>query len=230
MRLHKHYVINLKKNIVFHRLDVTSEESLRAIFEYIQNTYGHLDVLINNAGYAIKGSAFNEEVAKSTIGTNYFGVMKVCEALLPLMREKSRIINVSSGLGVIDKSFSETIKQRLMSETIDPQQLTNIYHEFIESIKSNTVEHAGFPRNTYKVSKALMNCYGRYLYYHIGISRNIFIATVDPGWVKTRMGGENAPLTPEQGADTIVWVSTEPLESLTNGGFWYQRRLTNWTK
>jgi len=221
---------NLKKNIVFHHLEVTSDESVRVISDWIQSQYGHLDVLINNAGYAIKGEAFNEEIATTTIGINYFGVVRVCEALLPLMGEKSRIINVSSGMGIIDKSYSDAMQRRLLSETINPQELNQIYQEFLESIRNDEVFEKGFPRSTYRVSKVLMNAYSRYLYRTVGISRNIFIATVDPGWVRTRMGGNNAPLSSQEGADTIVWMATEPLENLKNGEYWYKRKTRAWSK
>ena len=48
------------QNIVYHQLDVTSDESVESVKKFIQNTYpGGIDVLINNAGYASKGIKFD---------------------------------------------------------------------------------------------------------------------------------------------------------------------------
>jgi NAD(P)-dependent dehydrogenase (short-subunit alcohol dehydrogenase family) len=48
-----------------------------------------------------------------------------------------------------------------------------------------------------------------------------------PGWVRTRMGGEGAPRTPEEGADTAVWLATLPDDSPT-GGFFRDRKPIDW--
>ena len=48
-----------------------------------------------------------------------------------------------------------------------------------------------------------------------------------PGWVRTRMGGESATRTPEEGADTAVWLATLP-DDVPTGGFFRDRRPINW--
>jgi len=209
---------------VFHLLDVNSDESVQNIVAWIESDYGHIDVLVNNA--AFKGTEYNEENAKMTIGVNCFGVIRICEHLLPLMNKNGRIINVSSNRGIIDNTYSEEMKRRLFSNTIDPQTIVGIYEEFLQSLRNNTEEINGFPKHIYKVSKGLMNAYSRFLFREYG--EKVFIATVDPGWVKTRMGGIEAPLTPEEGSDTIVWLSTHDISQLVNGEFWKERKLTRW--
>ena len=51
------------------------------------------------------------------------------------------------------------------------------------------------------------------------VSGNIKVNTVWPGWVKTRMGGPDAPRSVEDGADTIVWLATLPPTGPTGGLF-----------
>ena len=48
-----------------------------------------------------------------------------------------------------------------------------------------------------------------------------------PGWVRTRMGGEAATSSLEEGADTIVWLATLPASG-PSGGFYRHRRLVPW--
>ena len=50
---------------------------------------------------------------------------------------------------------------------------------------------------------------------------------VCPGWVKTDMGGENAPRSPQQGADTIVWLATLSDDGPTSR-FFRDRKLLDW--
>ncbi|WP_407271016.1 SDR family oxidoreductase [Radiobacillus sp. PE A8.2] len=84
------------------QLDVTDEASIASFAEKIQ-TLGKIDVLINNAGFAIGGFAEHIEVStyRRQFETNVFGVMAVTQVVLPLMREQGSgtIINVSSVSG-----------------------------------------------------------------------------------------------------------------------------------
>jgi NAD(P)-dependent dehydrogenase (short-subunit alcohol dehydrogenase family) len=78
----------------------------------------------------------------------------------------------------------------------------------------------------YSMSKAALNAFTRILahsYRDTGVLAN----AVDPGWVRTDMGGPSAPRSPQQGADTIVWLATLPDEGPT-GGFFRDRRAVDW--
>jgi carbonyl reductase 1 len=65
------------KNVGFQVLDVTDQKSIESAVADIKKNYGSLDILINNAGIAFKGDAFDETVASGTLDTNYFGVLAV---------------------------------------------------------------------------------------------------------------------------------------------------------
>lgn len=89
--------------------DVTDEARVRAAVEEVMRHEDHIDVLINNAGFGISGAVeFTEaEDAKRQMEVNFFGMVNVCRAVLPLMREAGggRIVNLSSVAGVIPIPF-----------------------------------------------------------------------------------------------------------------------------
>jgi len=78
----------------------------------------------------------------------------------------------------------------------------------------------------YSMSKAALNAFTRLLAEET--RRNgVLVNSVDPGWVRTRMGGSSAPRSVEQGADTIVWLATLPAKGPT-GGFFRDKRQIDW--
>jgi NAD(P)-dependent dehydrogenase (short-subunit alcohol dehydrogenase family) len=86
------------------RRDVRADESVRACVDAVVNRSGRLDVLINNAGYELAGALeeISAEEARAQFETNFFGVLRMIDTALPLMRRQRRghIINVSSLAGL----------------------------------------------------------------------------------------------------------------------------------
>jgi NAD(P)-dependent dehydrogenase (short-subunit alcohol dehydrogenase family) len=78
----------------------------------------------------------------------------------------------------------------------------------------------------YSMSKAALNAFTRILA-HTYRGRGVLANAVDPGWVRTDMGGAAAPRSVEQGADTIVWLATLPNNGPT-GRFFHDRRPIEW--
>jgi NAD(P)-dependent dehydrogenase (short-subunit alcohol dehydrogenase family) len=85
-------------------LDVRADDSVRACVDAVVNRSGRLDVLINNAGYELAGALeeLSAEEARAQFETNFFGVVRMVDAVLPLMRRQKRghIINVGSLSGL----------------------------------------------------------------------------------------------------------------------------------
>jgi NAD(P)-dependent dehydrogenase (short-subunit alcohol dehydrogenase family) len=93
------------ENVAFIQLDVTNEAQAEAAVEEALKQFGNIDVLVNNAGYSLLGN-FEElttEEIERQFATNFYGVMFVMRAALPVMRKQrsGRIINISSLAGAV---------------------------------------------------------------------------------------------------------------------------------
>jgi NAD(P)-dependent dehydrogenase (short-subunit alcohol dehydrogenase family) len=99
-------------NIVFRKLDVVDTDEIEGLRNWIVNTYGRLDILINNAGvYLDEGvSVFDvdEKTMRRTLEVNFYGAFHLCQAFVPLMRKNGygRIVNVSLGYGAMSEMCS----------------------------------------------------------------------------------------------------------------------------
>ena len=98
------FTINLD-NLHVIPLDITDSQDIAAAVNIIKNEQGQIDVLINNAGYALVSTVeeATEEDMLNQFNINVFSIFRLCKAVIPLMREKNSgvIINISSFLGKI---------------------------------------------------------------------------------------------------------------------------------
>jgi len=96
-----------KQQVPYHHLqmDVTNQASIRAAVQCIYDKAGRIDLLINNAGTGIAGSVADTSVeeAQQQFDTNFFGVLRVCQEVVPQMKTQGQgmIINMSSIGGLI---------------------------------------------------------------------------------------------------------------------------------
>ncbi len=176
-------------------LDVTSGESIRAAAAQIERDFGRLDILVNNAGVLkYQGertpSTVDAQALRETFETNFFGLVAVTQALLPLIRKSAagRIVNLTSILGSI-------------AEHADP---------------NSTIFNAKF--TAYDTSKAAVNMFTNHLAHELR-GTTIKVNAAHPGWVKTDMGGADATLELADGARTSVELATLP-DNGPSGGYY----------
>jgi len=90
------------------QLDVTDEKGIQNLARDVEEEFGRLDVLVNNAGVSIDGGQrgvdADLDVVWETLEMNLFGAWRLCEAFVPLMQRNGygRIVNVSSGMGALN--------------------------------------------------------------------------------------------------------------------------------
>ncbi|HEX7158370.1 MAG TPA: SDR family oxidoreductase [Edaphobacter sp.] len=186
------------------KLDVVNPADVKDVAAKIEKEFGALDILVNNAGIAL-GNFFGndtletgEEALRKTFDTNFFAVVALTNALLPLLKksEAGRIVNVSSILG---------------SLSLHADKNSPIYRAKIFS---------------YNVSKAALNAYTIHLADALKGTK-IKVNSAHPGWVKTDMGTDAAPMEIVDGAKTEVELATLPPDGPT-GGYFHMGEAISW--
>src|SRR3954465_14357047 len=91
-------------------LDVTRDESVKALVAEVVRSAGRIDLLVNNAGFSTAPAGAEEssiEQAKAIFDTNFFGIVRMTRAVVPYMREQGtgRIVNIGSVLGFLPAPY-----------------------------------------------------------------------------------------------------------------------------
>lgn len=187
-------------------LDVTNADTFGPAVRFVEQKWGRLDILVNNAGMSLAGkpdgdglpSAVSQRALREVFDTNFFGLIAVTQAFLPLVRKApaGRIVNLSSILGS-------------MAAHQDPA--SPIY---------------GYLVTAYNTSKAAVNMYTVQLAHELRDTK-IKVNAVHPGWVKTDMGGPQAPMELVDGAKTSVAMATLGADGPT-GAYYHMEQSMRW--
>jgi NAD(P)-dependent dehydrogenase (short-subunit alcohol dehydrogenase family) len=193
-------------DVVAFKLDIKLAEDRLSVARYISDQFGHLDVLVNNAGLAAPDGTIADPIISETserelhevFETNLFSVVLLTHTLLPLLKksESGRIVNVSSHLGSLT----------------------------LHATRAERVAHT--KRFAYNASKAALNMFTILLAQELQ-DTNIKVNSVHPGWVKTRLGGNAAPLEPAEGAKTSVEAALLGAQG-PSGSFFEQDKPLPW--
>ncbi len=149
-------------------LDVTDQASIKTVISHIGSQYGHIDVLINNAGLGLGGffEDLSDQDIRKQMEVNFFGVQNVTRQVIPFMRTKRRgkIINISSVAGFSSspclgaynaskwalEGFSESLRQELKFFGIDVLLVepgtykTKIFYENAHYAKNYSNPHSPY--------------------------------------------------------------------------------------
>jgi carbonyl reductase 1 len=189
--------------VLYRKLDITSQPSIRSFFDSAVQEQGSIDILINNAAICHDHHE-TPDLAAETVWTNYGGARNMCEAFLtqPTLRPRSRIVNVTSGYNHL--STYGTSLRKAFRDANDIDALDKLAAAYLVSVRcgpdKQEVDGWGCGARSYKVSKALVNTLTVVLARrHEGVLVNCCC----PGHVDTEMGNmarTKPPKTPEEGA------------------------------
>ena len=178
-------------------LDVTGDQSVVDAAELIEPQAGRLDVLVNNAGisgemgpgWVQDPTTLDLDLVRTVVETNVIGVIRVTNAMLPLLRRAGspRIVNVSSAVGSVTRQADPDIEIGPIMAAYAPSK------SFLNAV---TVQYARQLADT-----------------------NILINAACPGLVATDFTSFLGPRTPEQGAATAIRLATLPDDGPSGGFF-----------
>ena len=190
--------ISLGLSVSVVQLDVNLPSSIEAAVKECRDKFGKIDILINNAAILQEGAqGFNTSV-----------------------------------LDVSDEKFIETFTTNLLGplrliREVLPEMIQKNYGRIvnISSLAGQSKDmDKGFP--AYRISKAALNALTQIVAAEC-YQKNIKVNAASPGWVRTSLGGPEAELSPEEGADTPVWLATLP-DNGPSGAFFEKRKIIAW--
>src|SRR6202021_1787094 len=186
------------------KLDVDNSADYEAVKKLIEKDYGVLDILINNAGIMIDSRKGNEtsktsqDILRKTFNTNFFAAMGLTQTLLPLLKK-------SLGGRIVNLSSI------LGSQTLHATPGSPIY------------EAKTF---AYDASKGGLNSFTIHLAHELKDTK-VKVNSAHPGWVKTDMGTDAAPMEIPEGGKTGVALALLD-EGGPNGGFFHLGQALPW--
>ncbi len=159
-------------SIISFQLDVTNQESVKNAFTQILQKFSDIDVLFNNAGYALAGAfeATTDEQVRKQFETNLFGAMNVTRAFLPHFRSRKKgvILNTTSSGGILTfplYSIYNSTKWALEGFMEALQYEVKPFNIQIKNIEPGSVK-SEFTDNIHFVSNAAYNSYANKVQYN----------------------------------------------------------------
>jgi NAD(P)-dependent dehydrogenase (short-subunit alcohol dehydrogenase family) len=186
------------------RFDITRPDDYRAAYDFFDRNFGRLDILINNAGVSREAMGVNNASSVSpsdlreTFATNFFGTVELTQVLLPLLRRAPAARIVN-------------LSSILGSLALQADPGSPVY---------------GSKALAYNASKTALNAFTVHLAAELR-ETPIKVNSAHPGWVKTEMGGEGAPLEIPDGARTSVALALLAEDGPT-GGYFHMGQALPW--
>ncbi|XP_076267842.1 carbonyl reductase [NADPH] 1-like [Rhynchophorus ferrugineus] len=218
-------------SLLYHQLDITDQKSVDSFKNHLISKYGGIDLLVNNAAIAFKNDStepFGLQ-ARETINVNYFGTLRICESLFPILRQDAKVVNISSALGHLSKIPSIHLKEQFKNKNLSIEELSELMRKFVKDSEEGNNVKEGWGESAYSVSKvgvSALSFVQQRLLNAENPNRNISVNAVHPGYVKTDMTSHKGVFTIEEGARAPLFLS---LKSTYKGQFvWKDKKAIEW--
>jgi retinol dehydrogenase 12 len=188
--------------------DPSSQASIREAAARFRAQQDRLDVLVNAAGVFVKERTLTAEGVELTFATNYLAYFLLTQELLPLLRESApaRVVNVASKYGRTTIDFSDVQKLGTPYSYLRSTPQTMLARVLFTQELASRLEGTGVVANAA----------------HPGLVAGTGLLQDVRGpfkWVTDRFGR-----TPEQGADTVLWLATAPEAATVTGQLFFRRK------
>jgi NAD(P)-dependent dehydrogenase (short-subunit alcohol dehydrogenase family) len=187
------------------RFDINKQSDFKEAYNYFDKNFGKLDILINNAavsketiGGPNNASSVSPAVLRETFDTNFFGTIELTQVLLPLLKKAPEGRIVN------------------LSSILGSLELHSDPNSFIYGAKTLA----------YDASKTALNAFTVHLAHELRDTK-IKVNSAHPGWVKTEMGTDAAPMEIPDGAKTSVQLALLSADGPT-GGYFHMGETLPW--
>ncbi|XP_026754394.1 carbonyl reductase [NADPH] 1-like [Galleria mellonella] len=228
-------VENLKKEglqATYHQLDVADKNSVIKFSEYLRQTHGGIDILINNAAVANSVELYNTyEESKYIIDINYYSHLTIQEYLFPLIRNNGRVLNISSDCGHLSNVRNKYWIDRLSKKDLTRNDINEFVSWYLESSKNGTFKREDIADEgtvaAYRVSKVAVSALTILQQKELA-SRNISVNSMHPGLVRTDMTVGAGFYSADQAAETPLYLVLDAPQDLKGAYVWYDRKILDW--
>jgi len=209
------------------KLDISSQESIKAFADTIMSQEEEVHVLVNNAGIAFKSAdptPFPLQT-RPTLQTNFEGTVAVTEALLPILRKAShpRIVNVASMAGAL-RQLSPPLQAKFSSLELTLDSLLDLVKEFEQAVADGSHRDKGWSNSNYGLSKLAVIAYTKELARR---EPGMRVNACCPGYCDTDMTSHRGPRPAAVGARTPVLLALLGDDGPT-GTFWQDEHESVW--
>jgi NAD(P)-dependent dehydrogenase (short-subunit alcohol dehydrogenase family) len=187
------------------RFDITKPADYQEAYKHFDKNFGRLDILINNAGISKEpfgtpnnASSVSQATLREVFDTNFFGTIELTQVLLPLIKKAPEGRIVN-------------LSSILGSLALHANPKSPIY---------------GFKALAYDASKTALNAFTVHLAHELRDTK-VKVNSAHPGWVKTEMGTDAAPMEIPDGAKTSVELALLPANGPT-GGYFHMGEALPW--
>ncbi|NIS82543.1 MAG: SDR family NAD(P)-dependent oxidoreductase [Anaerolineales bacterium] len=197
-------------NVEFMSTDLSSQDEVRRLVEGFQKRHDRLDVLVNNAGAFFLRRKESVDGIEMTFALNHLGYFLLTHLLQDTIRASApaRIINTASG------AHHDTV---IDFDDLQARRKYRMYKRYAESKLANVLFTYELARRLEATEVAVNAFHPGFVATHIGENNGWFVRLVKP-LINLRAG------SPEEGADTLVYLAISPEVAGVTGKYFYKRK------